>query len=334
MVITRTPFRISFLGGGTDYPVWYEKNGGAVLSVSIDKYCYITCRFLPPFFNYNYRIRYREQEETLTIEDIKHPSARECLAFLNFNKGIEMQHNADVPGMSGLGSSGAFTVGFLHALYALREHEVSKRQLALDAIHIEQERIGENVGSQDQTAVAFGGFNKIEFGGSEKINVVPMAIDDATLKILERSLMLFFTGFSRNASDIAAEQIKKTAEKEVELRTMRAMVDEGEKILKNGVRCIKDFGALLHEHWLLKRGLTSKITNPFIDEAYDAARHAGALGGKILGAGGGGFMLLFVEPEHQKSVHRALAKLLRVPFKFEYAGSQVIYRMPGEPRMV
>lgn len=329
MVITRTPFRISFLGGGTDYPVWYEKNGGAVLSVSIDKYCYVTCRYLPPFFDYKYRLRYREQEEVKTITQIKHPSARECLAYLKFDKGIEMQHNADVPGMSGLGSSCSFTVGFLNALYALRGKEVSKRQLALDAIHIEQERIKENVGSQDQTVAAFGGFNRIEFGGKQKIKVMPVAIDDAVNKELERSLMLFFTGFSRNASDIALEQIKTTPRKSGELKKMQTMVGEGEKILLGGSKNLNDFGRLLHEGWLIKRSLTSKITNSSIDDIYSKARSAGAIGGKLLGAGGGGFMLLFAPPERQKAVRKILKNFLHVPFRFENTGSQIIYRMPN-----
>jgi len=330
MVITRTPFRISFLGGGTDYPVWYEKNGGAVLSVTIDKYLYIICRYLPPFFDFNYRIRYSIYEDVKTIKEIKHPSVRECLASLNFKQGIEMQYNADLPAMSGLGSSSAFTVGFLNTLYALRKEEVSNRRLALEAIHIEQERIKENVGSQDQTAAAFGGFNRIEFGGKQKIKVIPLAIDDTVTKMLEHSLMLFFTGFSRNASDVAAEQIKTTPHKSKELKELQAMVSEGEKILTNGSGGINDFGKLLHEGWLIKRGLTSKITTSSIDDMYSAARSAGAIGGKLLGAGGGGFMLLFVRPECQKKVKDKLKRLLHVPFKFEKSGSQLIYRMPND----
>lgn len=333
MIITRTPFRISFLGGGTDYPVWYKNNGGgAVLSTTIDKYCYITSRYLPPFFDYKYQLRYRQHEEARTLAEIKHPSARECLSFLKFDRGVEMQHNADLPAMSGLGSSSAFTVGFLHGLYALLGKEVSKRKLALDALHIEQERIGEHVGSQDQTAAAFGGFNRIEFGGPEKIRVKPLAFKPEAVRALEERLLLFFTGFQRNASDIAAEQIKNTPQKSAELKTMLAMVDEGESILSQGAKRVDDFGRLLHEGWILKRGLTSKISNYFIDEAYGAARLAGAFGGKILGAGGGGFLLLYVPQERQPEVKERLKKLLLVPFRFENSGSQIIYKMPSDER--
>lgn len=327
MIITRTPFRISFFGGGTDYPVWYEKNGGAVLSASINKYCYVTCRFLPPFFNFNYRIRYREQEETQHIHEIKHPSARECLFYVNLDRGIELQHNTDVPGRSGLGSSSAFTVGLLHALYALQKKEITKYQLACDAIHVEQNCIKENVGSQDQTATAFGGINKIEFGGDKKIHVVPLSLDTASIRALESHLILFNTGQARVASEIAIEQIKNTRDKSAELGRMRAMVDEAEKILSGGRARLADLGALLHEAWLLKRTLSTKITNSFIDDIYSRARLAGALGGKLLGAGGGGFMLIFALPEIHEKIKAAVA-LPHVPFKFEQEGSKVIFEMP------
>lgn len=331
MIITRTPFRISFFGGGTDYPVWYEKNGGAVLSTTINKHCYVTCRYLPPFFDCNYRIRYREQEETKTIREIKHLSVRECLNYLRFRHGIEMQHNADLPAMSGLGSSSAFTVGFLNALYALQGKEATKHQLALDAIHVEQECIKENVGSQDQTAAAFGGFNKIEFGGDTEIRVTPVAVNGETLASLQKNLMLVFIGYARNASDVAAAQIQSTPEKAAELTRMRQMVDEAENILVRE-RGLEDFGYLLHEGWQIKRGLTPKISSPVIDEIYEAARSAGALGGKLLGAGSGGFMLFFVSPELQKRVRERLGKLLHVPFRFEQEGSKVIYRMSNDEK--
>jgi D-glycero-alpha-D-manno-heptose-7-phosphate kinase len=330
MVITKTPFRISFFGGGTDYPVWVKKNGGVVLSTTINKYCYITCRYLPPFFAENYRIRYTEQEHAKTIDEIKHPSVRECLKFTKIKGGIEMQHNSDLPARSGLGSSSAFTVGFLHALYALQGGLVSKRQLALNAIRVEQDIIKENVGSQDQVAAAFGGFNKIEFGGQQKIHVSPIVIAPATLKALEDHCMLFFTGFSRNASEIAAEQIKNTKQKEKELREMAAMVHEAIKILNGGAARLEDFGRLLHETWEIKRSLSSRITNPKIDDMYHAAREAGALGGKLLGAGGGGFMVVFAEPAAQMKIRKKLGEFLHVPFRFENGGSKVIYYEPGE----
>lgn len=330
MLITRTPLRISFLGGGTDYPVWYEQNGGAVISVTIDKYSYIVCRFLPPFFNFNYRIRYSTYEDVISINEVRHPSVRECLRFCNLPRGVEMQYNGDLPAMSGLGSSSAFTVGFLKALRALKGDEISPYKLACDAIHVEQNMIRENVGSQDQTAAAFGGFNKIEFGGEEKVKVIPLSMDFPAIKELEKHLMLFFTGFQRTASEIAGEQIQNTPNKFTELSQMRCMVVEAERILKGDVSGIDDFGRLLHEGWLIKRGLSSKITNSSIDEIYAAARSTGAIGGKILGAGGGGFMLLFVHPENQQRVREKLKHLLYVPFKFENSGSQVIYRMEEE----
>lgn len=330
MVITRTPFRISFFGGGTDYPIWYQEHGGAVLSATINKYCYVICRFLPPFFDCKYRIRYREQEEVQHISQIKHPSARECLNFLNFERGIEMQHNADVPGMSGLGSSSAFTVGFLNALYALRGGEVTKKQLALDAIHVEQKMIKENVGSQDQTNVTFGGLNKIEFGGEEVIRVMPVSLEPGRLHEFQDHLMLFFTGFARNSSEIAAVQISSTPDKAKELRALRGMVDDAYKIMVSKKKNIDEIGDLLHEGWTIKRSLTNKISTATIDEIYTTARNAGARGGKLLGAGGGGFMLFFVCPEKQNKVKAALKHLVHVPFKFESEGSRVIYQIPQE----
>lgn len=332
MVITKTPFRVSFFGGGTDYPLWYEKNGGAVLSTTINKYCYITCRYFPPFFDFNYQIRYTEQEHVKTIAEIRHPSVRACLLFAKVKERIEMQHNSDLPAMSGLGSSSAFTVGFLHAIYTLEGRAlVSKMQLAKDAIHVEQDVIKENVGSQDQVAAAFGGFNKVEFGRSKEIWVSPVAVAPLTIKALQDHLMLFFTGFARNASEIAAEQIKNIGDKEKELQAMAAMVPEAIKILQAGVGRLKDFGRLLGESWEIKRRLSSRITNQHVDDMYNAARSAGALGGKLLGAGGGGFMLIFAEPEAQQKIKEKLGKFLHVPFRFENDGSRVIFQIDNEP---
>jgi D-glycero-alpha-D-manno-heptose-7-phosphate kinase len=323
MIITRTPFRISFFGGGTDYPVWYRENGGAVLSTTINKYCYINCRYLPPFFDMKYLIRYSVREETKTIAEIRHPAVRECLNFLDVGKGIEMVHTSDIPARSGVGSSSSFTVGLLSSLYSLTGKMATKRQLAREAIHIEQNLIGENVGSQDQVIVAFGGLNKIEFGGDQEFYVYPVTIGNGKVDSLQDHLMLFFTGFSRNASDIAAEQIRNTGRKKAELAAMREMVDEAVAIL-NGENRLPEFGRLLHEAWLLKRGLTDLITTSRIDEIYDTARRAGATGGKLLGAGGGGFMLLFVPPERQQNVRDAMKGLIHVPFRFENLGTQVI----------
>lgn len=332
MIITRTPFRISFFGGGTDYPVWYGQNGGAVLSATINKYCYISCRYLPPFFDYKYRIRYAMREETRSVAEIMHPSVRECLNFFGTDAGVEMVHTSDLPAQSGLGSSSSFTVGFLNALYALTGKIISKRQLAQVALHIEQEVIKENVGSQDQVAAAFGGFNKITFGsnGAGEFNVEPITISQDKLSVLQRHLMLFFTGFSRNATDIAGEQIKRTPEKKVELKTMMELVDVAISTLNDKKDSLDDFGRLLHEQWMIKRGMTSLISNTHIDEIYETGRRAGALGGKLLGAGGGGFILFFVKPEHRKQVKEALQKTLYVPFSFEFTGSQVVYFVPQD----
>lgn len=330
MIISRTPFRISFFGGGTDYPVFYEEHGGAVLSTAINKYCYITCRYLPPFFNYRYLIRYSRHEVTQTISEIKHPSARECLNFIELEHGVEIQHHADLPAMSGLGSSSSFTVGLLNALYTLKGEMPTKKQLALDAIHVEQNRIKENVGSQDQTVASFGGFNKIEFGGSQKVTVYPIILAQDRLHSLEEHFMLFFTGSFRNASDIAVEQIKKTIEKTTELKTMLEMVDESLNILCDNKDRLADFGKLLHESWMLKRALTPHITTSAIDAIYDTALKAGATGGKLLGAGGGGFILFFVRLDFQQKVREELSNLLYVPFKFQNLGSQIVYYAPEE----
>lgn len=328
MIISRAPFRISFFGGGTDYPAWYQENGGAVLATSINKYCYITARYLPPFFAFKYRVRYTEKEETQCIAEIKHPSVRECLDFVGLDRGIEVQHNSDLPARIGLGSSSTFTVCLLHALYGLKGKIVGKRQLALEAIHIEQDKIGENVGSQDQTIAAFGGINKIDFGGPQKIQVLPITLDNSKLKLLHDHLMMFFTGFARTASEIAGEQIKEIKNKKNELKRMGEMVDEALGILNRNTSDMSDFGRLLHESWMLKRSLTNKISGPEIDEIYETARKSGVLGGKLLGAGGGGCILFFVPPEQQPLVRERLKKLLYIPFEFESLGSQIIYYAP------
>lgn len=324
MIITQTPLRISFFGGGTDYPVWYKENGGAVLSTTINKYCYISCRYLPPFFNYKYRIRYVEREETQTVDEIKHNSVRECLKFINLNHGIEMVHTSDIPARSGVGSSSAFTVGFLQALNALKGKMVTKRQLARDAINVEHNLIKENVGTQDQVAVVFGGLNKIDFGGDDEFYVSPITITKEKVELLQSHLMMFFSGFSRNASDIAGEQIKKTPALKNELHEMKEMVNKAVEILNSDSCDIKEFGKLLHESWQIKRSLTHRISSNEIDAIYETACRAGALGGKLLGAGGGGFILIFAEPAVQSRIKEKLKNTVYVPFCFEKLGSQVI----------
>lgn len=329
MIISRTPFRISFFGGGADYPVYYRENGGAVLSTTINKYCYINIRYLPPFFNCRYRIRYTSGEDTNSVDDIKHPSVRECIRYLNLDKfPIEMVHTSDIPARSGMGSSSAFTVGFLNSLISLTGKIATKRQLASDAINIEQNIIKENVGSQDQVAAAYGGFNKIQFGGKQEFDVHPITIGNEKLERLHNYLMLFFTGYQRNASDIAIEQIKKTPEKKNELSIMSDMVDDAIDIISSSDSDITEFGKLLHDSWQIKRSLTNKITNPEIDKIYGAALEVGALGGKLLGAGGGGCLLLFVEPDKQDKVRERLKNLVHIPFEFENLGSHIIYYDP------
>jgi D-glycero-alpha-D-manno-heptose-7-phosphate kinase len=331
MIISRTPFRISFFGGGTDYPVWYRDNGGAVLSTTINKYCYINCRFLPPFFPYKYRIRYTLREEMRNVSEIRHPSVRECLRYMRIDQGVEMVHTSDLPARSGIGSSSAFTVGFLNALYALSGRMVGKRNLAASAIHVEQDVLGESVGSQDQVAAAFGGLNKIEFNGKENFFVQPVTINRRKITELQNHLLLFFTGFPRTASEVACEQIRNTGKKTAELRAMKEMVNEAVDILNGDGRTIEEFGSLLNESWKLKRSLSSRVTTSEIDQMYATALKAGAIGGKLCGAGGGGFMLLFVPPRKQRLVRQALKKLLHVPFRFETLGSQIILYASEEP---
>ena len=331
MIISRTPFRVSFFGGGTDYPAWYREHGGAVLSTAINKYCFITCRYLPPFHDYRFLVRYFRREETQTVDQIQHPSVREALKFLAFDRGVDIVHYADLPARSGLGSSSTFTVGLLHALYALKHEMPTKRQLAIEAIRIEQDRIGEHVGSQDQTIAAFGGFNRIDFGGAGEIGVTPLIVDPARMERLQRQVMLFFTGFPRTASDIAKEKIRQIPNRTAELREMLRLVEEAQSALTARTDRLDEFGRLLDEQWRIKRGITTKISSMEIDDIYARGIKAGALGGKLLGAGGGGFMLFYVHPERQQAVRDALSNLLYVPIRFDYLGSQIIYYSHDEP---
>lgn len=325
MIITRTPLRISFFGGGTDYPVYYRKHGGKILSTTISKYNYLTVRELPPFFDHKYRIRYFKSEYKNTIKEIEHPSVRECLKFLDFSKGIELVHTGDVPAMSGLGSSSAFSVGMLHSLYALKGEFVTKRKLAIEAIDIEQNRIGESVGSQDQVAAAFGGLNVIEFMKNGQINVTPVTISSQRIKDLEKSIVIFFTGISRSASEIAQTQILESENKIKELDLMKDMVDEAVGILYSKQRNLDDFGHLLNESWQLKRSITQKISNDFIDSVYERGIKAGAIGGKLLGAGGGGFIAFYVNERNRKRLIKQMSDLLHVPFHFDQMGSHIIH---------
>jgi len=330
MIITKTPMRISFFGGGTDYPVWYREHGGAVLSTAIDKCCYITCRFLPPFFEYHSRVSYSKVENVVANNSIEHPSVRACLQYLKIEDGVEIHHVADLPARTGLGTSSAFTVGLLLGLYALKNQMRDKHALAADAIEVEQKLLQEAVGAQDQVSAAYGGFNRISFHQDDSIEVKRILCDKARIADLNSHLALYFTGFSRIASEIAQAQIKATPKKTSELRTMLEMVDAAESIVADANRPLSDFGHLLHESWRLKRSLTQDITNQSIDEIYEAGRSAGALGGKLLGAGGGGFMLFFVAPENRDALRQRLKNLLCVPIGFNNKGSQVIVHEPED----
>jgi D-glycero-alpha-D-manno-heptose-7-phosphate kinase len=327
LIISRTPFRISFFGGGTDYPVWYEKHGGAVLATTINKYCYLTCRYMPQFFDFKTRVAWSKIEHVKDRSEIEHPGVREILGFLNIDVGVNIHHDGDLPARAGLGSSSSFAVGLLNALYALQGVMPSQRQLAAEATHIEQVRLGENVGCQDQVLAAYGGFNRIDFGGSEAFTVRPIVMPRERLQLFKDHLMLFFTGLSRNASEIAAAQVESVDRNSSQLTQMHQLVDEAANVL-TGTGDLAEFGRLLDVSWQLKRSLTDSISNSLIDDAYSAALDAGAIGGKLLGAGGGGFMAFFVRPDEQQRVREALQDLLYVPFDFEQAGSQIIFYDP------
>jgi len=324
MIISRTPFRISFFGGGTDYPVWFKEHGGAVLATTIDKYCYLTCRYLPPFFKHKTRIAYSKVELVKTPDEIQHPSAREVLNFLDINHGLEIHHDGDLPARSGLGSSSSFTAGLLNALYAMQGKMVTKEQLAANSIHIEQNLIGENVGSQDQISASYGGFNHITFHPDGRFAVKPVIISRNRLEDLQDHMMLFFTGLSRTASELAEKIIADIPDRTRELTRMREMVDEAMSIL-NSNEDINNFGKLLHESWKLKRSISSSISNPMLNDLYESALSAGATGGKIIGAGGGGFLVIFARPSIQMKIKQRLKDFLCVPFKFESSGSQIIF---------
>lgn len=322
MVITQTPFRMSFFGGGTDFPGFYEKYGGSVISTTFDKYCFVTVSHLPRFFDYKNQITYSKIERTNTIEEIEHPAVREAMKYLNMHE-LRMVYEADLPARSGLGTSSSFAVGMLNAFYALKGKYADKMQLAKDAIYVERVLCNESGGVQDQIAASFGGLNRINFS-SEGYNVHPIVIEAERKKKLNENLMLFFTGFSRFSSDIAKSQEKATRDKTTELKEMLGLVDDAEKVLTSKGD-LNEFGRLLDYTWKLKRGITSEISNNSIDELYTRAIRAGAIGGKLLGAGGGGFLLFYVEKDRQFAVLKELKELLYVPFEFENVGTRVLY---------
>lgn len=324
MIITRTPFRLSFFGGGTDYPSWYRAHGGAVLATTIDKYCYISCRELPPFFEHRIRIVYSKIENCSSVDDVAHPAVRAVLRYLDVRRGIEIHHDGDLPARSGMGSSSAFTVGLLNAIHALQGRMVSGETLAEQSIHVEQELLRETVGSQDQVCASHGGFNHVTFSTTGAISVRPTILPRERLEELSSSLMLFYTGIKRTAATVADTYVPNLEAKKRELRLIRDMVDEALQILC-GSGDLADFGRLMHESWQAKRALSPAVSCGQIDSIYAAAQAAGALGGKITGAGGGGFLLLFVPPDRRRHVREQLHDLLHVPFAFEPAGSRVIF---------
>lgn len=324
MIISRTPYRISFFGGGTDYPAWYRAHGGSVLGTTIDKYCYLTCRYLPPFFEHRTRVVYSKIELVQRPEEIAHPAVRAALAFLKINRGVEIHHDGDLPARTGMGTSSAFTVGLLYGLHALCGQMPSKHQLASESIHLEQEVLKEVVGSQDQVHAAYGGFSHILFQPGGEITVRPMTLPRERIHELNDYLMLFYTGVQRTSSTISASYANEVAANKPRLERMKELVDEAVSLLTRGGDILR-FGELLRESWDAKRGLSKSVTNAALDEIHQRALSAGAIAGKLTGAGGGGFMLLFVPPSEQAKVRKALKHLLYLPFKFEFSGSQILF---------
>lgn len=329
MIVSRAPHRISFFGGGTDYPSYYLQHGGRVLGAAIDKYCYITCRELPPFFAHRHRIVYSKVEMVNNVAEIAHPSVRETMKYLGITEGLEIHHDGDIPARSGMGSSSAFTVCLVKTLYALKGRIISKEDLYREAIHIEQNLIGENVGSQDQVFAASGGINTIEFLQNGQIVARPLLMPPTALKTLRENLLLIFSGISRNASEIAEEQIENIPNNLATLHTMKSYVEDAYGILTSPKGDFDDLGRLLNETWRAKRSLSSNVATGEIDALYETAMKNGALGGKLLGAGGGGFMLLYARPEDHPRLLKALDKYIRIPFDFDFSGAEIIIYKPS-----
>lgn len=323
MIITKTPFRMSFFGGGTDMPQFFKENGGAVLSTTFDKYCYVNVRHLPPFFEYTTEASYAKIERVTDLDNLEHPLIRNAMRMLDMHE-LRITYEADLPARTGLGTSSSFAVGLLNACYCLKGKYADKKQLANDAIYLERVLCNEAGGWQDQIAASFGGLNKITFFGDD-YQVDRVIISPERKKMLNDNLMLFFTGFTRFSSEIQQSTGAVIKDKTTQLREMLALVDEAESVLTNKERDLDDFGRLLDETWKLKRQTGSKISTGSIDELYARAIKAGALGGKLLGAGGGGFLLFYVQPEKHREVMAAMHDLLYVPFQFENAGTRVIY---------
>jgi len=329
MIITKTPYRISFFGGGSDYPSWYKKNGGAVLSTTIDKHVYISCRFSPKYFKQKYRIVWRKIENVQRVNEINHKAVRELLKYLKIKSGLEIHYYGDLPARSGMGSSSSFTVGLMQALYRIKKINLTKSKLAKKSIHFEQKVMREVVGSQDQTSASFGGFNKIIFNKNSSISVKKIS-SKKNLNKLNENLILIYTGINRTAHKIANQYVNKlTTEKKEHINRILTYVKEAEQILQHGD--IDDFGRLLNDAWMEKKALSSLITNSKINEIYEEALRCGALGGKLLGAGGGGFLLMYMKKNERKKFFQKNKKLINIPFKFTTVGSKIIFdQLTGE----
>ena len=325
MIISKTPYRISFFGGGSDYPSWYRENGGAVLSSTIDKYINISCRLLPPFFKHKYRIVWSHIEIVKKINQIKHKAVKKMLKKYNIKDGLEIHYDGDLPARSGMGSSSVFIVGLMNILNNLQGNQIGKKKLAERSIHFEQIILKDIVGSQDQIAASYGGFNKIIFNESGGFKVFPFSINQERIKKLNKNLLLLYTGKKRTAHEIAKGYVKKLkTSKRSHILEILNFVSEGEKILKNGN--LDDFGRLLNESWLEKKSLSSSISTSGIDDIYNNAISKGALGGKLLGAGGGGFFVFYVPHSRQRNFIKHFRNLITIPFKFTSEGSKIIFK--------
>ncbi len=325
MLISKTPYRISFFGGGSDYPSWYMKNGGKVISSTIDKYIYISCRNLPPFFEHKHRIVWSKIEMVKHTNQIKHKVVREMLKYFKINNGLEIHYDGDLPARSGMGSSSVFVVGLMNLFYSYLNKKISKKELAEESIYFEQKILREAVGSQDQIAATYGGFNKIIFKNNGKFSTKKMQIKKNTLNNLNDNLVLVYTGLKRTAHEIAKDYVNKLKNsKKTNILEILNFVNEGERVLKNND--LDSFGKLLHESWLAKKSLSSLITNSTIDEIYNSMMRKGALGGKLLGAGGGGFFLFYIPKFKQKKIVGQFKKLITVPFKFTNEGSKILFK--------
>lgn len=323
MIVTRTPYRVSLIGGGTDYPAWYETHGGAVLATTINRYCYVSARYLPPFYDHHSRIVYSRTELVVSNDAIEHPAVRGVLQYLGITRGVEIHHHGDLPGRSGIGSSSAFVVGLLHALQALESQPPDKLALARQAIAVEHDVLHESVGCQDQVLAALGGLLRIEFPRAGAPLPSPMLISAERREELRSRLLLFFTGTTRTASDVARDQLARLPEMSAAMHRLGDLVNHAQHLLESDTP-MDELGAVLHDAWLIKRGLSASVTTPTIDALYERARRAGALGGKILGAGGGGFLLVFAAPDKHEDIRAALSELLEVTVGFDSSGSQIM----------